>query len=33
MIFLEKVITEDREVTLVSTSTQFNNEIEVNVIN
>ena len=32
MIFLEKVITEDREAILISTSTQFNNEAEVNVI-
>ena len=32
MIFLEKVIAEDREATLISTSTQFNNGVEVNVI-
>ena len=32
MIFLKKVIVEDREAILMSTSTQFNNEIEVNVI-
>ena len=33
MIFLEKVIIKDREAILISTLTQFNNEIEVNVIN
>ena len=33
MIFLKKVIIEDREVTLMSISTQFDNEIEVNIIN
>ena len=32
MIFLEKVITENREATLVSTPTQFDNGVEVNVI-
>ena len=32
MIFLEKVIIEDREATLMSTSTQFDNGVEVNII-
>ena len=33
MIFLKKVIAEDREATLMSTSTQFDNGAEVNIIN